>query len=318
MTASLATPTIAHIQGTHLSPLVLRFIERYEAVAERHRFLWKWAAHGIAQTTLSSVPAADRPALLDTKLLGVILNVLLDDLADQRGDAGLLERALAIPLRPPGADPLAGVPAADRPYFRCIAAVWDALWTRTQALPGFARYRELLVFDYRQVFNCMRYGLLLKQAPALVNAAENGLYQPHNMNMMVFATLDLMASPGVPAAELGRIRDAVTHAQRMGQTSNMIVTWQREVPDRDFSSRIFALALQRSVLTAAELDTLPEAEIVARIQGAGLEAALLAEWTASLAHLHRLAPTVGAVDLRALCDGLQALLDMTLASRGRL
>jgi hypothetical protein len=58
----------------------------------------------------------------------------------------------------------------------------------------------------------------------------------------------------------------------------MIATWRREIPDRDFGSRIFMVGLARGIFTEDELITLPPEDIIARVQENDLESFLLAEW----------------------------------------
>jgi hypothetical protein len=176
----------------------------------------------------------------------------------------------------------------------------------------------LFEFDYRQVMTAMRYGLLVKLLPALLNPAEHELYPPHNMNMMVFSTMDLMAAPPVAAVELGALREVAWHAQSMGQLSNMIVTWEREIHKRDFSSRVFAIALSRGVLSPDELATLPPDAIAGRVRDAGIEAALIAQWYDLRDRIRCRAAKLPSVNVGELLRGLESLLGLTLAARHRL
>jgi hypothetical protein len=71
---------------------------------------------------LPVVPAEWKEHLLSTKLLAIILNVLLDDLADQRGSETLLETAMSIPFHPQGRDaPAPRVPEEERRYFALMS-----------------------------------------------------------------------------------------------------------------------------------------------------------------------------------------------------
>jgi CRP-like cAMP-binding protein len=312
-----ATDVLANIRTLKLRPLAQRFVDRYEEVGHRDAFLWRWAVRGIEATTLSPVQAEWRARTLDTKLLAVILNVLLDDLADNRGSESLLAEALSIPFSPEGAV-APNVPTQDAAYFSVIVDLWRAIMAGCTALPGWERYRLLFEFDYRQVMTAMRYGLLVKLLPALLNPAEHELYPPHNMNMMVFSTIDLMAAPPVAAAELGALREVAWHAQSMGQLSNMIVTWEREIYDRDFSSRIFAIALSRGVLSPDELATLPPEAIAQRVRDAGIEADLLAQWSELRDRIRSRAAKLPSVNVAELLRGLESLLGLTLAARHHL
>jgi hypothetical protein len=161
----------------------------------------------------------------------------------------------------------------DRPYLALIAELWHLLEERVRELSHHRAYRPLYVFDYQQVFNSMRYSVLTRNRPALHNLAENRAYSPHNMNMMVFATLDLMTAPVVDE-ELRVIREVVWYAQSMGQIANMAATWRREVVDRDFASRVFVLALDAGVLSSEQLKTLSPEDITARLEAGGMEGLL--------------------------------------------
>lgn len=308
---------LTDIQQISFSPFIRRYVERYEEVGERDAYLWRWAIRGLELTQLSIVPDELAGEIGDTKLLAVILNVLLDDLADERGSEELLEAALAmIGSQSDTLPPI--VPAEDRAYFQLILDLWQDIRKRCESLPGWSTFRMLLDFDYRQVFSAMRYGLLLHHHPALLNPSEHELYPPHNMNMMVFGCLDLMSIPNFPADELGSLREVLWKAQSMGQLSNMIVTWEREVPDRDFSSRIFALALSQGLFHPSELQTLKPETIISTVREAGIEEQLFSQWENLSQSIRAFSHRLPSIDLDQLLDGLHVLLGMTLASRYRL
>src|SRR5207247_1166446 len=151
---------------------------------------------------------------------------LLDDVADQNGDDELLERLLTLP--PSGELPdFAQFPPEQQAYARFTAEVWQEIHARAKRFPGYARYADLLRYDYLQLFNTMRYSHLLNRNPALLNLTEHDLYLPHNMHMMVSATLDLMCSPDFDPSEVGWLREAIWHAQCMGRIGNLVTTWER-------------------------------------------------------------------------------------------
>ena len=309
--------SLIEIQNIGFTPLVHEYVKRYEEVGDRDDFLWRWAIRGLELTQLSMVPVERASELGETKLLAVILNVLLDDLADNRGSEELLEMALSL-LWSSHEELPATVPEEERAYMQLIVDLWRLICSRCASLPGWEDYRMLFHFDYRQVFSAMRYGLLLHHHPALLNPSEHELYPPHNMNMMVFGSIDLMSVAEFPTNELGSLREVLWKAQSMGQLSNMIVTWEREVPDRDFSSRIFALALSQVLFQPSELQTLAPEVIISRIREAGIEELLFSQWLQLSESILTFAPRLPSIDLHQLLEGLQVLLGMTLASRYRL
>jgi hypothetical protein len=301
-----------------LPPLVVDAIERYREVGDPRRgFLYRWAWHGLGETHLSVVPEELCEHVQITKLLMVIANVLFDDLADVPGQElefqTTIDRMMDV-HRPGGAD-------VSAPYFELLFALWAEIEDRARELPGWEHYRLLYRFDYEQVFAAMRYVVLTRAYPGLDNLAEHRAFMPHSKNIMVFATLDLMAAADASARsnpETGLVREAAWHAQALTQVANMAVTWRREVPARDFSSRVFPLAIDRGVVTRAELQALDPGEIVARIEAAGIEEALLDELRA---HRRRVADVVERsreIDLRAYARAMEEVLAMELAARGLL
>lgn len=93
---SQARAAIARIQSIELPSELGPWIARYAEVGKRNSFLWAWVLRGLDITTLSSVAPELRTSVLVTKLLGVVLDCLLDDIADVRQDMEMLEVALEI------------------------------------------------------------------------------------------------------------------------------------------------------------------------------------------------------------------------------
>jgi hypothetical protein len=309
-----AAPLLDAMNDAPIPARAAPFVARYEEVGHRNAFLWRWAQVNIDATTLSAVPHAERETTRVTKLLCVILNVLLDDVADARGDAERLEAAIATATlgvsRP--------IAEADRDYFDLMADLRRAIDADCRALPAYARVAALLDFDWSQICNCMRYARLVNEMPALLNEAEHAAYAPHNMNMMVFATIDLASSPHIEARDYGAIREIAWHMQSMGQLGNMIATWPREIRSRDFTSAIFALGLARAAFSVDDLRVLEPDAIAERVRASGLEAELLERWGEHRRAAIRAAGRTQAIDVTTLLAGLDALLGTTVGGRARL
>jgi len=302
-----------------LPPLVVDAIERYRQVGDPQRgFIYRWAWHGLGETRLSVVPDALQEHVQITKLLMVVANVLFDDLADVPGNEREFQASIDRMLGVAAGDVDGGV---DGPYFELLFAIWGEIEDRARELPGWERHRLLYRFDYEQVFAAMRYVVLSRTYPGLDNLAEHRAFLPHSKNIMVFATLDLMAAPDAAqcnAPEIGLVREAAWHAQALTQVANMAVTWRREVPARDFSSRVFPLAVDAGVLTRAELHELDPDEIVSRIESSGVEEALLAEMRAHRRRVAEVVERASAIDLPAYARAMEEVLAMELAARGLL
>jgi hypothetical protein len=291
------------------------WVREYGRVGRRNTYLWKWCRQGVEVTTLPCVRPELRAFACDTKVLGVVLDVLLDDVADQQGDSAFLEHLLGIPFCDAKPDASRFSPQQQE-YAAVTARVWNEIEKRTRSLPGFEQYADLWRFDYLQLLNVMRYSHLLNQDLSLLNLVEHDLYSPHNMHMMISSTVDLMCSPGFDHTELGLLREAVSHAQFMGRIGNLVTTWQREIGERDFSSGVFASAISKGDLTISDLLRGDRKRIEAGVSNGDHEGHFLAQWRSHRLALLSVAEMVRSVDLRQLVTGLERLVCLHLGSRG--
>jgi hypothetical protein len=194
--------------------------------------------------------------------------------------------------------------------------LWECFENRLRCSANHQQYEELLAYDHRQILNTMSYSCMVNRYPELLNVQEHDMYLPHNMQMMSFATMDLMNSPDFDPRELGKLREVIWHAQSMGRIGNLVSTWQREIADRDFTSGVFARALRQGDLTFEDLQSAPPQAIETAIRRGGHELYFLQQWerhrqciASFVAHIH-------SVDIGQLLIGLQRLIHMELSSRG--
>jgi hypothetical protein len=197
-----------------------------------------------------------------------------------------------------------------------ISRLWKEVWTRCESYPRFPEFEFLLRFDNEQSMNAMRYALLANQSPGILNSIEHDLYQPHNMQIMFMASIDLAASPAFDLNELGVAREIFWHAQRMGRIGNMLTTWEREVLDRDFTSGVFAHALARGILGPADLRSLPAHEIMTVLEGAECQAHFIRDWKAQRQEMSAKIQNIHSCDLTSYLRGFEQLIVLHLGSRG--
>jgi len=301
----------------HLSPALEYWSTRYAAVGYRqnHYYLWRWARQGVEVTMLSSVTPKLRNEVCDTKVLGVMLDVLVDDVADRNGNEALLECLLNLPVRDDLPD-LHGFSVEEQAYAQLVLELWREIHARAHCYPRYEEFAAVLRYDYMQLFNTMRYSHLLNRNPALLNVVEHDLYLPHNMHMMVSATLDLMCSPFFDAAEIGHVREAAWLGQCMGRIGNLTTTWERELGEGDFTSGVYARALMQGDLTLAQLRQVDREAIRAAIVEGQHESYFLARWQEHRRAILAKRPQVKSVDLNQLVFGLQRLICLHMGSRG--
>ena len=101
-------------------------------------------------------------------------------------------------------------------------------------VPAYEIFVDLLDFDWKLVFVANRHARLAREMVAVGNPTENLDHAPHGIAMLVFATLDLMASPSLSIDDLSALRELVHAGQTLCELANMIATWQREIPRSRF------------------------------------------------------------------------------------
>jgi len=301
------------IQRLSFLPLEEAAIEAYSRYGHRDAFLWRWCLRAIELTALPCLPADWRDEVRALKLLAAITIVTVDDVAD----VGQTTRELDELLGLLGDGCLAEVqPVLDSRLREGVGWIWSELCDRTRRLPMYSAFAGVLAFDWRMVFTANRHARLSREVAALLNPTENLDYAPHGIGVLVFSTLDLMGSRSPGAEDLRSIREVVHAGQTLCELANMIATWRREIPDRDFGSRIFMIGLARGTFTRDELMTLPPENIIARVQENDLEGFLLAEWRSHRARAEMAAARIRSFDPTPLLTGYDAVFGMTLAARG--
>jgi transketolase C-terminal domain/subunit len=305
------------VKAHQLSPAVEEWYSVYSQVGERQRFLFQWCAQGAELTTLSCVVPGLFQHVNDTKLLTMILCVLLDDVADLRGPQAFLELLLRIVgghLQPD----LSECSAEERTYAQVTMRLTEIWFARMREYPCFEMFENLQRYDQIQYFNALRYSHLLNRNPWLMNPVEHDLYFPHGMDMMSYATTDLMCSPGFPIEELGRLREAVWHLQCMGQVGNLLATWRREIRQHDFASGVFARAIIEGDLSIDQLRPENFGAIEAAIVEGGHERYYFGRWKYHRECFLEKARYVHGLDLKKLLEGSDRLFLMHLGNRGML
>lgn len=303
------------IKQLTLPPDLAYWVEQYETVGSRNPYLWKWALKGVDLTCLPCVEPSLRATNNETKAMGVLLDVLTDDVADTTQDHFFLERLSAATFAGARAN-TDGLNVQQQHYVELTTSLWQAILNRTKTYPRCEEFRDLLHFDYLQLFNAMRYSALVNHMPYAMNMVEHDVYLPHSMHIIICGTLDLMCSPTFDINELGKVRTLLWDAQYMGRIANLITTWQRELPERDFSSGVFVLAMEQGYLSPGDLRNGDPEELTRCIREHRCEEFFLARREHYRQRVAAMAGQIKSFDVMEVLDGLDALLRIHLVSRG--
>lgn len=316
VTPELMEREISEVMALKLSDELKGWVQKYSVIGHRDPFLWNWCRRGVEVTKLSCVDPEWSDEVCDTRVLGVMLDVMLDDISDFQKDLPFLEMLLGV-LETGGAINEAGLTPQKRVYGNFTIEIWNEIQRRVRRFPRYEEFAELLRFDYRQLFNVMRYSRLMADYPEMFNLVEHDLYLPHNMHMMISSTMDLMCSPSFDRSELGVLREAVWRAQCMGRIGNLVTTWQREIGEDDFTSGVFARAIACGDLTVGDLSSGNRAHLESVIKGNRHEEYFLERWEAYRQEMLALRSRCRCVNLGELVAGLQRLICLHLGSRGK-
>ncbi len=321
LTAFLPTPDameaeIASVMEIKLNDNLRPWVEGYSKVGHRNPFLWNWCRRGVEVTMLTCVDAALQDAVCDARVLGIMLDVLLDDIADHLKDLSFLEQLLGVMETGVRPDITAFAPH-QQAYAAFTMDVWEEIQRRIRQFPRYQEFAELLRFDYRQLFNVMRYSRLLNEYPEMFNLVEHDLYTPHNMHMMISATMDLMCSPSFDRSELALLREVVWRAQCMGRIGNLVTTWQREIGENDFTSGVFARAISCGDLAVNDLQSSNRTYLETVIKRQEHEEYFLRRWQTYRREMLAMRSRARTVNVSNLVAGLQRLICLHLGSRGK-
>ncbi|WP_437672694.1 hypothetical protein [Sorangium sp. So ce131] len=314
---SHARAALERVLYVHMPEELPEWLARYERVGERNPFLWRWTLRAMQITTLSSVAPELRSAAAMTKMLGIMFSVLLEDIAGVLQDREMLELCLEDPGS--AAEESARERALDegaREYIAFAREVAREMERRARALPRWDELEEVFQYDRDQIINTMRYAVLANRHPGLMNLVESELYQPHSTHMMLSCTIDLMASPGFDAEELGLVREAMWHAQRMGRLGDQISTWERKIKGSDFASEVVAHALRRGIIHVDQIRRGEREDVLAALRQHDVERYFLKEWQRLHGEVAVLAPHLATVDLHELLAGMEELIKLHVASKG--
>ena len=311
------------IEHHELPADLIDLIDEYDArVGERDRYLWKWIHHALPDVTLSSVPPACRSEVVDAKLVASMFVVLLDDIGEKRQDRATLTEASKIPFATES-------PVTDRAEVDSqTIEVAETIWRRFERMIGEGPRREefadVFEFDLKQTLNAIEYSSLVNENLAMANGDESWAYDCHNMMLFTYSNTDLMFSPTFDRADLGTVRRAVNRTQKLARIGNWITTWERELREGDFTSGVVVHALENGIVTNDELYHLREsggerevARIVERIRAQGIEEHFLDEWAAIRREVGAFEPEIDSIDLGSYLEGMETLLHLHIASRGK-
>jgi hypothetical protein len=309
------TGVLQQLHGERVPAELQPLLDHYDEVTtDRSRLLWKWLWHVFPEFRLSSVPDRHTAAARRAKFGLSVFMTVLDDLSERHRDRETFEAGRKIPFAGASA-PTAGV---DDGAYELLRHAWEATESYLDDAPRRDRFGELFDFDLRQSLNSMDFNRLVNESPALASRTGAELYDTHNMLLYLYVDIDLAFSPGFDTADLPTLRDVTWEAQRLVRIGNWVTTWERELAEGDFTSRVVVEAMEQGVVTRAELQagSVPVDRLVERIRGTDIEHDLLRTWNDIYGDLTATDHGVDSVDLDGFIDGIRYILEVDVKARG--
>ncbi len=309
------------VQKLKLPPELQKWVKEYEKVGERKEFIWKWTYFMWQYLTLPTVTKKYRKSLCITKTSSIILNVLIDDVGDKLKNKNLLEEVWRICFEEKRykrekevSFGFSKFSKKEKLYLNLIRKIWNSLNNSIKKYPRYREFKELFFYDYKQFFNSVRYGYLINKNLSFINLDEYQVYFPHNMQAMVGLDLDLMCSPNFKVEKVGCLRKVFILAQQMGRIGNAITTWKREIDEQDFTSDVFAFAIEKKVILLKDLSKEKKDKIITKIQSSSIRTCFLKEWENRYNKIKII--KISKKIKKKLLSGLEKLIFMHLISEG--
>ncbi len=203
----------------------------------------------------------------------------------------------------------------DRKYLALIKGLWKFIQMDIKTYPRYKEFKDIFYYDIRQFLNTALYSQLINTKQEFINLVEHEAYSHHNMQGMVCLDIDLMCSPTFDIKEAGLFREVSWITQQMGRIDNLIVTWQKEIYENDFTSGVFAYSIKNNIIKVDDLKKSKEM-VIKQIQTSRTEEYFLKQWEDYYKKLTYLAKSIHSVNIRKIIKGHEKFLNMHLISRG--
>lgn len=264
------------IQKIKLPAELQKWVKEYEkAGGERDKKIWLFV-YKIIKDFFPFV-ACDKQyskSLNETKFLFTMFVIIIDDIADKKKDEELLNEIFKLIFY----DNYTKSKDLEKlPLF--VLYIIEHIKREIKKYPFFEDFKELFYFEIIQIFNSMKFAVLVDKYPFVINKIDYRAYFPCTMQVMAYGMLELMCTPNkLSLKELTEIRSFFSVVQNMTRIGNWISTWEREIYEEDFTSLIFAYAIDYNITDVSDLKRNNKSKIIRKIKESNIEKKLIEEW----------------------------------------
>lgn len=270
------------VKTAELSPAIKDVVQDDGVLGDRELFTWKWEEYIFGEPlTLNCVADEHQQDAQEAKTLMGIYITLIDDIGEKHGDKTTFWELSKTAY--PEAEPDWDRTDIDSDYAQSIERVWTELMDRLRSSPRFDEFIDTLLFNLRQTIQAMDYARLSNDARALMNPEETWHFDTQAIGLFVNWTIDLMFSPSFEMEDFRSFRQIAYELQHMWRLGNWIITWEREVHERDYSAGIFVEAINQGIIDETDLERLEDEKmdpkhLIGRIKASGIVEQFIADW----------------------------------------
>lgn len=306
------------IRETTLPSELSELVADYNAqIGVRDEYLWKWMSQLLPSFQLPCVSAQNVDAANEQKLLLTMYITTVDDIVEYSGDKRTFEQARKVPFPHQHVDDSDDVDAETLEF---VKRIWKTLNDRLIEAPRYAEFEEIFQFDIRQALTAMEYSLLVSRYPAVANETSTNRYDSHNMVMFGYSDIDLMYSPDFELEDLSTLRSVLWKTQRLARIGNWLTTWERELHEADYSSRVVVTAIEEGIIDlnalSKGLSTSEISGIQDQIKESEIEERLYEEWEQTYTELLGTVFETGSIDLNSFIRGMETVFEYHINSKG--
>jgi hypothetical protein len=255
------TKTVITMEIDNYDALWEDYYLKYRIVASslRKPILFKWLYNNYTTLYLSCVDPSDVLRLADLKTCLALVDVAIDDACDcaslienngrDEFSYEMLNMLYNIDKVASGVHTPMYSNLSNNLYIKTSYYIFsDIIRNQVTSLPKYYNFRGEFFLAIRNVAESMEFSYILNKNKVIYPFSQVIKNKAASTMVAVHSILDLMCSNDFDDSELGNAISLFKMADFVAMLDNAIFTWKREIIERDYSSPIISLALEKKLI----------------------------------------------------------------------
>lgn len=226
----------------------------------RNISLFEWLSNAYQFLYLSSIEQEYLPVLVDLKTSLCIIDVAVDDACDNAdlikkaggeeftyGILGLLYNIDKF-INDEKHESFSIDNEYGKEYYRVLYEIIKNTISLIKTLPRFNDFKNEFIISIRNVCHAMEFSYLINKGESIYPFSYIVENRSPSTMVTVHSILDLMASANFDKKEIGKVIPLFNMADTVAMLGNTINTWPKEIVEKDYSSPVLALALEKGLV----------------------------------------------------------------------